>query len=78
MTRVEPDWDWLALLDHIVSLATMAAVLEHTPLPPETRLVSLERLAVDAAETTKIAELIAAREKEGDQPWSYAPTQQRS
>ncbi|MFG2171274.1 hypothetical protein ACGFMO_07810 [Streptomyces niveus] len=69
MNRAEPDWDWLTLVDHVVSLATLVVVLDRTPLPQGTRLVSLERLAIDAAETTKIAEFIAARAKEGGQSW---------
>ncbi|MFE3121092.1 hypothetical protein [Streptomyces niveus] len=64
MSRPEPDWDWATLVEHAVGLAALAIVLDREPLPQDMRRVALERFAAEAAETTKIAEFIAARAKE--------------
>ncbi|MFI5804591.1 hypothetical protein [Streptomyces sp. NPDC051561] len=70
-----PDWDWIALLERLQGLAAIAGVLDRTPLSPGTRLVSLERLAVDAAEATEIAQFVVARVKAGE-PMMFAVDQQ--
>ncbi|WP_329061692.1 hypothetical protein [Streptomyces sp. NBC_01429] len=58
----EPDWDWEALYDRLTSLATIAHIIDSTPLDRATRHVSLQRLVRDTDEASKMAAFILARE----------------
>jgi hypothetical protein len=76
MTRgaLEPDWDWQALYDRLMSVATIAMIIDGTPLDRSTRLISLERLAKDTDEAAKIAHFVSTRERGGEEWWRSETT----
>ncbi|WP_405948337.1 hypothetical protein OG588_18980 [Streptomyces prunicolor] len=69
-----PDWDWQALHDRLMSLATIAYIIDLTPMDRGTRLLSLERLVRDTAEASKMASFVFAREKGGEDWWRSETT----
>jgi hypothetical protein len=71
---VEPDWDWLDLHDRVTGLAAMVRLLDSAPLTDGTRVVALERLAVDMEEASKMAAFLVARAKEGGESWRSITT----
>ncbi|MFD3931483.1 hypothetical protein [Streptomyces sp. NPDC058614] len=62
MTDIDPDWDWEALFDRLTSLATLAHIIDSSPMDARTRLVSLARMAKDTEEASRMAAFILARE----------------
>ena len=62
MTGKDPDWDWEALFDRLTSLATIAHIIDSTPMDDTTRRVSLARMVRDTAEASQMAAFILARE----------------
>ncbi|WP_327325611.1 hypothetical protein OG735_26395 [Streptomyces sp. NBC_01210] len=62
MNSRNPDWDWEALFDRLTSLATVAHIVDSTPMDARTRRISLERMVRDTAEASQMAAFILARE----------------
>ncbi|NNN35023.1 hypothetical protein HLK59_32605 [Streptomyces sp. S3(2020)] len=69
-----PDWDWQALHDRLMNLATIAYIIDATPMDRSTRLLSLGRLAQDTEEALKMANFVLAREKGGEDWWRSETT----
>ncbi|WP_329546773.1 hypothetical protein OG548_23325 [Streptomyces sp. NBC_01356] len=57
-----------------MSLATVAHIINVTAPSGSTRLISLERLATDTAEASKMASFVLAREKGGEDWWRTEKT----
>lgn len=65
----EKEWDWVAFLDAVTGIAAIARILDQVPMNDATRLVCMERLAVDSKDSLHLANLLVARAKRGDQWW---------
>ncbi|MFD5986279.1 hypothetical protein [Streptomyces cyaneofuscatus] len=65
----EKEWDWVAFLDAVTGIAAIARILDQVPMNDATRMVCLERLAVDSKDSLRLADLLVARAKRGDQWW---------
>ncbi len=65
----ESEWDWVAFLDAVTGMAAVASILDRTRMSDGTRLVCLERLAVDSAEVHRLSKVLAERAKVGDHWW---------
>ncbi|MFD6492927.1 hypothetical protein [Streptomyces sp. NPDC060188] len=71
---LSPDWDWEALHDRLLSLATVAHLIDSMRPSGSTRLISLERLCKDTAEASEMARFVLARERGGEDWWRSETT----
>ncbi|MDF9815210.1 MULTISPECIES: hypothetical protein [unclassified Streptomyces] len=67
--------DWPDLRERLTNLGAIAEVVEAAPLDPDTRRLTLTRIARDATEAAELALGLAAQTSNGGDDWWHKDAQ---